>query len=76
MVSVLVVDDEEGFRRAIKWRLARRGIVADQGANGEECMSILDKKPVDVVVMYFKMPRMNGKVEVNGRLKKNLPWLK
>ena len=59
-ISVLVVDDEAGFREAITRRLTKRGIVCVQAANSEACMSILDKKPVDVVVMDVKMPQMNG----------------
>ncbi len=52
-ISVLLVDDDEDFRRAITRRLAKRGIVPEQAASGEECISILDKKPVDILYNRF-----------------------
>ena len=71
-ISVLFVDDDDDFRRAITRRLTKRGIVPKQAANGEECLSILEKKAVDVVVLDIMMPRMNG-IEVLQRIKEKHP---
>lgn len=71
-ISVLFVDDDEDFRSAITRRLAKRGIIPEQAASGEECMSILDKKPVDVVVLDIKMPGMNG-IEVLRQIREKHP---
>ena len=35
-------------------------MAVEQAANGNECLSILAKKPIDVVVLDVKMPGMSG----------------
>ena len=59
-IRLLLVDDEDHFRQTIAKRLAKRGLASEQAANGDECLSILDKKPMDVVVLDVKMPGMTG----------------
>ena len=71
-ISVIFVDNDEDFRRAITRRLTKRGIVPEQAASGEECISILDKKRVDVVVLDINMPRING-IEVLQQIKEKHP---
>ena len=71
-IRLLLVDDENEFRRTIAKRLRKRGIVPREAANGEECLSILDKEQMDVVVLDVKMPGMNG-IEVLDRIKERHP---
>jgi len=71
-IRVLLVDDEEDFRRTIARRLAKRGMLVEQAGTGEECMSILEKGPVDVVVLDVKMPGMTG-IEVLQYIRKKYP---
>jgi len=71
-IRTLLVDNDENFRSILSRRLAKRGIIPEQAANGEECISILDKKPVDVVVLDIKMPGMNG-IEVLRQIKEKHP---
>ena len=59
-IRVLLVDDEEDFRRTTARRLAKRGMLVEQAGTGEECLSVLEKGPVDVVVLDVKMPGMDG----------------
>jgi len=59
-IRLLLVDDEDDFRQTIAKRLAKRGLAAEQAASGNECLSILDKKAMDVVVLDVKMPGMTG----------------
>jgi len=59
-IRLLLVDDEDHFRQTIAKRLAKRGLASEQAANGNECLSILDKKAMDVVVLDVKMPGMTG----------------
>ncbi|MCK5835777.1 MAG: response regulator [Desulfobacula sp.] len=54
------MDDEEDFRKAITRRLARRGMNPVQASHGQECLDILGKKPMDVVVLDVKMPGISG----------------
>jgi len=69
---LLIVDDEDDFRQTIAKRLKKRGIVPEEAATGEECLSILEKEPIDVVVLDIKMPGMNG-IEVLRHIRKNYP---
>ena len=71
-IPVLLVDDDEDFRSAITRRLVKRGIDPEQAGNGEECISILEEKPMDVVVLDIKMPGMNG-IEVLRQIKGKHP---
>ncbi|SMC99608.1 His Kinase A (phospho-acceptor) domain-containing protein [Desulfocicer vacuolatum DSM 3385] len=59
-IRLLLVDDEEGFRAAIARRLAKRGMAPAQASSGEECLTLLDTSPMDVVVLDVRMPGMNG----------------
>jgi len=59
-IRLLLVDDEDHFRQTIAKRLAKRGLASEQAANGNECLSILEKKAMDVVVLDVKMPGMTG----------------
>ena len=59
-IRLLLVDDEEGFRMTIAKRLERRGFSQIQASCGEQCLEILDREPVDVVVLDVKMPGISG----------------
>jgi signal transduction histidine kinase len=71
-IRLLLVDDEDEFRQTIAKRLAKRGMVADQAANGAECLSLLAKKTTDVVVLDVKMPGLSG-IEVLRHIADNYP---
>jgi len=59
-IRLLLVDDEDEFRQTISKRLAKRGLIADQAADGEQCLEILRNRAMDVVVLDVKMPGMSG----------------
>ncbi len=59
-IRLLLVDDEDGFRKIITKRLAKRGMKPLQASGGEECLDILEKEPMDVVVLDVKMPGISG----------------
>jgi two-component system, NtrC family, sensor kinase len=71
-VHLLLVDDENDFRRTVAKRLMKRGIDTLQAESGEECLSILKDNPVDVVVLDVKMPGMDG-IETLHHIKKGHP---
>ncbi|MBW2016505.1 MAG: response regulator [Deltaproteobacteria bacterium] len=71
-MRLLLVDDEEDFRQTIARRLIKRGLLPEEASTGEECLSILEKKPMDVVVLDVKMPGMNG-IEVLHHIKTKFP---
>ena len=71
-IRLLLVDDEDHFRQTMAKRLAKRGLDCDQAANGNECLSILEKKEMDVVVLDVKMPGMSG-IEVLQNINDTYP---
>ena len=54
--TVLVVDDEEDFLETIVRRLQKRKIDAHGAKSGEGALEIINRIPVDVVVLDIKMP--------------------
>jgi len=71
-IRLLLVDDEDEFRQTIAKRLAKRGLASDQAVDGNECLSILEKKAMDVVVLDVKMPGMTG-IEVLRNIRNKYP---
>jgi signal transduction histidine kinase len=71
-IHLLLVDDEDNFRQTLCKRLEKRGFALEQAANGEECLSILEKKPVNVVVLDVRMPGKSG-IDVLRNIKDRYP---
>jgi len=71
-IRLLLVDDEDDFRRTIAKRLGKRGIAPEEAGNGEECLAILEKHPMDVVILDVKMPGMDG-IETLHHIKEKYP---
>ena len=59
-IKVLLVDDEASFVSTMAKRLERRGFSVFQAFGGLECLDILHKHPVDVVILDVNMPDMDG----------------
>jgi two-component system, NtrC family, sensor kinase len=57
---VLLVDDEDAFRISLGKRLTTRNLEVRQAASGKECLALLEKESVDVVILDVKMPGMDG----------------
>lgn len=58
--NVLLVDDEPDFLHPLIRRLGQRNLNVESAGNGQEAIEIINKKPVDVVILDVKMPGMNG----------------
>jgi DNA-binding NtrC family response regulator len=69
---VLLVDDEEKFLDVLSQRLGTRGIDADTATSGEEALTKLKKKNVDVIILDVMMPGMGG-IETLKRIRKENP---
>ncbi|MCG8592233.1 MAG: response regulator, partial [Proteobacteria bacterium] len=57
---VLVVDDEELYRRALERILARVGHSVLTARDASEAMGVVSSHPVDLVLCDVKMPGING----------------
>ena len=62
MIRVLVVDDQEDFRRLARTMLEEdeNFQVMAEASDGVEAVEIVEEQIVDLVLMDVQMPRMNG----------------
>ena len=59
-IRLLLVDDEDDFRSTVAKRLTKRGIALEEAGTGEECLAILEKTPMDVVILDVRCPAWTG----------------
>jgi len=72
-LSVVLVDDDENFRKGIAAVLATYGLsVAGEAGNGEEALGVVAEVAPDVVLMDLAMPRLGG-VDATRRLAQLAP---
>lgn len=75
MYSIIIVDDESRIRDTIKnlipWNNYGFEIVG-VAENGLDALSILDEKPIDVVITDIKMPYMDG-IELIKKIREKNP---
>lgn len=62
-LKIIVVDDHEFFRKGLVFALNKLKYVEviAEASNGQEFLTILETKPVDIVLMDISMPTLNGK---------------
>jgi DNA-binding NtrC family response regulator len=60
MINILVVDDEEPFRRLLKKELARKGYAVEVASDGSEALRLLRDNPFDVILLDIVMPGVDG----------------
>ena len=68
MLSVAIVDDEEGIRKALGRLLRAAGLEAHGYANGQEFLNAAAERRPDCVVLDLHMPGMSG-LQVLRKLK-------
>ncbi len=59
-LKVLIVDDEERFRKTTALVLERGGFEVVTAMNGEEAVEKVRKSDFDVIILDVKMPKMDG----------------
>jgi DNA-binding NtrC family response regulator len=57
---VLLVDDEKDFVEMLGLRLEEVGERVTHAYSGQECLKVLEEKPIDVVILDILMPGMDG----------------
>jgi CheY-like chemotaxis protein len=58
--TILIVDDEPGFREMLQHRLAAEGWQVLQAATVAELFPLLEETPPDVLVLDHSMPGITG----------------
>jgi cyclic di-GMP phosphodiesterase len=59
-ISLLVVDDEEPIRNALKKFLTQQGYDVATAASGEDALRILQRQKISVVLLDVRMPGRSG----------------
>lgn len=57
---VLVVDDDEDIRQVLSMVLVQGGYDVSAAGDGKEALDLLERQPVDLVLLDMKMPVMDG----------------
>ncbi|NQU06849.1 MAG: response regulator [Calditrichaeota bacterium] len=74
-IKLLLVDDEDDFRRATSKTLVRRGFTVSEAATGEDALISIKQELPDIVLLDLKMPGLDG-IETLQRIRqkeKTLP---
>lgn len=58
--TVLVADDEPGFRALFKYMLEPRGFIVEAVENGEEALNKSKENDYAVILLDVHMPKMTG----------------
>jgi CheY-like chemotaxis protein len=60
MQRILLVDDDEAFRKMLRKTLTRMGYEVLEARNGNEAIETFEKEPVDLVMTDIVMPEKEG----------------
>lgn len=72
MKKILVADDEMSIRLLYSEELKEEGYEVYLASNGREALEVVDKVPLDLVILDIKMPEMSG-IEVLRQIKEKNP---
>ena len=59
-IRILLVDDEDGFRRPMEFWLKAKGYQVIGAASGEQALALIEKERPTIVYLDMKMPGLNG----------------
>jgi CheY-like chemotaxis protein len=66
--SILITDDDRGFRETLRYVLEPRGYRTLLAGDGEEALEIVRDQPIDLLLLDMHMPKLTG-LEVLRRVK-------
>jgi len=66
--SILIVDDDDVLRRALRDRFVHWGHTVAVAAGGEDALALADKRSFDLIVLDLSMPGLSG-LDVLDRLR-------
>ncbi len=57
---LLLVEDDDHIRTALRWALEDEGYAVDEAVDGEQACASVDRDPPDVIVLDLMLGRMDG----------------
>jgi DNA-binding response OmpR family regulator len=72
---ILLVDDDESFRKMLRKTLIKLGYEVLEARNGKEAIELSDNNPVELVLTDIVMPEKEG-LETIGVLRRKFPKIK
>lgn len=75
MARILVIDDDDNYRKALYRILKREGHEVQSAINGSEGIDLYRKNPTDLVITDILMPGKDGVATIQ-ELQKNFPEVK
>jgi len=69
--KILIADDDPDIRDILKITLSEENYETLEAQNGEEALEIIRTKPLDLALLDYKMPKMDGR-QVCNLVKKDL----
>ena len=60
MEKILIVDDEEGMRRMLSFRLRQAGFMVQVAADGEKALIIARQIRPDLILLDLTLPHISG----------------
>jgi DNA-binding NarL/FixJ family response regulator len=74
---ILLADDHTFFRKGIKSHISKNPELSVEGevADGNELLLFLEKKPVDMIILDLRMPKVTG-FEALNMVKRKFPQVK
>ncbi len=70
-IKILIADDDPDIRDILKLTLSEENYEIIEAGNGEEALEIIRSKPLDLALLDYKMPKMDGR-QVCSLVKKDL----
>ena len=70
-IKILIADDDPDIRDVLKLTLEEENYEITEARDGEEALKIIRAKPLDLVLLDYKMPHMDGR-QVCNLIKKDL----
>lgn len=57
---ILIVEDDASIRRFLAMTLAFEGFISDQASSAKEGFKLLEKEPIDLILLDLGLPDMDG----------------
>ena len=70
-MKILIVDDDPDIRDILRLTLSEENYEILEAADGEEALRTINSKPLDLVLLDYKIPKMDGR-QVCRQVKKDL----